>query len=275
MNKKKKVICFISVFAIILLIVALVILYNLSLIDTNINIQNQIDTNVANSDNNIYNQDSIHNFQISKNIEEITDVDEIRAYKEKSHATGNDDIYVIKDYGNGITSLEIKSSINYKVMMAGILKGTQPVENEIEELLQNEPKSNGIWIEKNSRNEILNLVNKVTNNSFEIKSDGYLSLKSNINKDSINKEDVVLNTLIEMINSDKKIIFSVTNKFYELDNINGKIVEYPYERMEPYEIAKTYTDNNNIIYFITTNSENKVNEDDIISYIVNNYKLLK
>lgn len=267
MNKKRKIIY------LIIAIALLISVFHVCYTKYNKTDTDFIENNVLTLNDISDTQNIIDNFIIPNETKEITDIEEIRNYKERYHAIGDDELYVIKDYGNGIKSLEIKSSINYNVMMAGILKKGKPNKEEIEALTYNAPEKNGIWIEQNSRIKILNLINNTTNNSFEINNEGYLTLKSNINNNSIDKDDIILNTLIEMISGNKKIVLSVTDTIYQLDSISGEIIEYPFERMDPYDMVETYVDNNNILYFITTNLENKVSNEEIIPYILEDYKI--
>ena len=66
-----------------------------------------------------------------------------------------------KDYNNSQVAV-IKPSIKYKVAFAGMINKRQPEFNELDTIIKTKhPQNCGIWIEKDSQDEFLNLIKKV------------------------------------------------------------------------------------------------------------------
>lgn len=79
---------------------------------------------------------------------------------------------------------------------------------------------NGVWIEENTREYFLNLINKVSNNRYEINNEGYLKISNNL---EINNDDnsKYIEKIDNMINNKKTIIVTVKSKNIE-QNLNNK-----------------------------------------------------
>ena len=48
------------------------------------------------------------------------------------------------------------------------------------------------------------------------------------------------------------------------DDVSGEIIEYPFEEMDPYQLIEPFSDENNIIFVMTTNSENLMTDEEML-----------
>lgn len=243
MKKNKKIIIIT-----ITLIVILIIIFALKILNQekqNRNNENNQNLNTVNEDN--------------KNI--------INEIKEEINATGNTDIYEVENEYDGRKIIQIKSNVQFETALAGILKNSIFTEEEIQTLLKDKPTYNGIWISKNSREKFLKLLNENDINNYVIDDNGYLKLEESNNSE---KEE---NKIIEKaMKSDNLYIINITGTSYIRDEISGEIVEYPFEKMDPYQILNTYKNGNATILEITTNEKNKASNKDILNEILQNIK---
>ena len=191
----------------------------------------------------------------------------INEIKEEINATGDTNIYEVKKEYDGRKIIQIKPNIQFETALAGILKNAMFEENEIETLLENKPKYNGIWISNNSREKFLELLEKNNIDNYIIDENGYLKLE----KTNSNQQEE--NTIIEnAIKSDNLYIIDITGTSYIRDEITGNITQYPFEKMDPYQILNTYDNENATILEITTNEKNKVSNKDILQEILQSIK---
>ena len=186
----------------------------------------------------------------------------INEIKEEINATGDTNIYEVKKEYDGRKIIQIKPNIQFETALAGILKNAMFEEDEIETLLENKPKYNGIWISNNSREKFLELLEKNNIDNYIIDENGYLKLeKTNNNQQEENA-----------IKSDNLYIIDITGTSYIRDEITGNITQYPFEKMDPYQILNTYDNENATILEITTNEKNKVSNKEILQEILQNIK---
>ena len=191
----------------------------------------------------------------------------INEIKEEINATGDTNIYEVKKEYDGRKIIQIKPNIQFETALAGILKNAMFEEDEIETLLENKPKYNGIWISNNSREKFLELLEKNNIDNYIIDENGYLKLEKTNN----NQQEE--NTIIEnAIKSDNLYIIDITGTSYIRDEITGNITQYPFEKMDPYQILNTYDNENATILEITTNEKNKVSNKEILQEILQNIK---
>lgn len=154
--------------------------------------------------------------------------------------------------------------MQYVVALAGIVKNDIPTEEEVYTLLEQAPRHNGIWIEKNSREDFMVLLQENNINNFSINKNGYLES----NKKDIQTEQE--KQLKEMIDSNKLYIIDMSGKTYQRDYLTGEIVEYPFEDMDPYQTIEPYKIENSAILAITSNKENKLEQKEILDAILQN-----
>ena len=190
------------------------------------------------------------------------DIETIEKIKNETYASADNDMYEVHEEYDGRKILQIKPSIQYKTVLAGILKNGKLDESEIDKILKDRPKKSGIWISKQSRQNFLKLLDDNSIMGYKISDDGYL-VQNNGNNATINKA----------IESDKLYIIDMSGKCYDRDNMSGKIVEYPFEDMEPDQTLELYSIENSSILEITTNSKKILSNKEILDDILLNIEV--
>lgn len=229
---------------ILLLIIICMVIVTL-VIFNKINVTNKKKENEENSD-------------ISNNVEIIENI------QKDINSTANSDLFEVVIEYDGKNSIRIKPDIQFNTVLAGIIKKDIPNENEINELIKNAPTNTGIWINDNSREDFINLLESNNINSFEIDENGYLKKKNNKDNELSNKVKIIN----QMVNSDELYIIDMSGKCYIRDDVSGEILEYPFEEMDPYQIAEPYYNDNVIILNITSNKNNYLSNEDILEGIL-------
>ncbi len=206
-------------------------------------------------------QDPNNTLNEQENIEKIEEV------KEETGATGNSDIYEVQEDKTTNTEIvTVKANIKYKVAFAGMIKQSKPAFGEIDKIFEeNYPKKNGIWIENNSRNKILEEMNNsnMFNSKYSINKDGYLVIEK---ENTLNENDKKIKNII---NGKKQYIFSISSLCYIVDDITGEILDYSFEDMDKYQTFEYFEDENKKIIFITENKSNQLKENEIIESVLN------
>lgn len=194
-------------------------------------------------------QNTVSNSEPTKTVAEI---------KSETGSTASEEIYEVQKEYDGREVLAIKPNIQFKTVLAGILKKGQPTEKDIEKLdLSTYHK--GIWISEVSRDKFLNILKKCGIENFEIDDNGYLQQKEESQNEYSEK-------LRDLINSDELTIIDITGTCYIRDEMTGDIVEYPFKDMDLYQICEIYETEGSKIIVITTND---VEEIDILEKICN------
>lgn len=230
---------------IILLLIIIGIVIVTLVIFNKINVTNKKKENEENSD-------------ISNNVEIIENI------QKDINSTANTDLFEVVTEYDGKNSIRIKPDIQFNTVLAGIIKKDIPNENEINELIKNAPTNTGIWINDNSREDFINLLESNNINSFEIDENGYLKKKNNKDNELSNKVKIIN----QMVNSDELYIIDMSGKCYIRDDVSGEILEYPFEEMDPYQIAEPYYNDNVIILNITSNKNNYLSNEEILEGIL-------
>ena len=186
--------------------------------------------------------------------------------KNETGLAGDDSIYQIDTEFDGRKVLNIKADIQYKVALAGVLQNDMPNYNDVDNVIQEASLTkNGIWVEESSREKFINLLKTITESEYELSNDGFLNI---INKENQNEYDKKIE---KIINGEAQYIMQIADKYYELDTVTGEVVEYPYQRLDPYQTYDVVEDSNNRIYFLNTNSDNKISDEDIIKDVINTF----
>lgn len=220
----------------------------------NISNINEIE-NVLNSDGN----NIIQNINTQPVVSE--DINEIKSMQSQINSNADPNIYRIEREYDGRRILQIKPEVQFNVDLAGIVNNGMPAENEINELVSKVPNKSGIWISEQSRQEFLKLLENNNINNIYISNDGYLQSNGNT-------ENEITTKLNNMINSNKLFIINMTGIAYERDYISGKITEYPFEDMDPYQIIQPYQVENKIILEVTSNNNEKLTDKEILETIL-------
>ena len=150
----------------------------------------------------------------------------IEEIKNEINATADTNMYEIQEEYDGRKIIQIKADLQYETMLAGILKNSKPEEEEIKSILEKSPTESGAWISKQSRERFLKLLDNNNISGYEVNDEGYLQ--------KVDGNYVKINQLIE---SDKLYIIDISGKYYTRDELSGKIIEYPFEDMDPYMVS--------------------------------------
>lgn len=187
--------------------------------------------------------------------------EQIEEIKNETGATADTNIYQVGTEYDGREMLEIKPEIQMQAVWAGIEKNGSPTEEETSTLWSSKPTKTGIWISPDSRDTFLTILqdNAITN--FSINEEGYLYKEEASQNDMAKRID-------EMINSNTIYIIDISGTCYIRDEMTGELVEYPFEKMDPYQVCEPYTYENTIIIEITTNSAGKLTNQEILSAII-------
>lgn len=191
------------------------------------------------------------------------DLNVINQIKNEINATADSDMYKIEEEYDGRKIIQIKPNIQFETVLAGILKNGEPLESEIQDLLQNRPTKSGIWIAKQAREKFFNLLKENGIDHYAINKEGYLY-------ETEKKEEEASSKLKEAIASDKLYMIDISGTSYVRDDISGEIIEYSFEKMEPYQVLDVYHNENCVILEITTNSKGKLSNQEILDGVLEN-----
>lgn len=176
--------------------------------------------------------------------------------KKEIGATADEEIYEVQKEYDGREILTIKPDIQFKTVLAGILKNGKPTKQDIEQLDLSKFHK-GVWISEVSRDKFLQILKKCGVENFDIDDEGYLYKKDD------NQSEYSLK-LENLINLDKLTIIDIRGTCYIRDEMTGDIVEYPFKDMDLYQICENFETEGSKIIVITTND---VEEIDILKTI--------
>ena len=182
--------------------------------------------------------------------------------KEEYGMTGENNLYEVQTEYDGRKVLAIKEDENFKVAFTGLIKNDKPDINEVSYMFEtNSPKENGIWIEQESREKIIDYLNNNLSSKYEINENGYLIISKKEASEIDDKIDKV-------INGDSQYITGIRSENYYIDAKTGNIIKNPFEDLNKYQ-TYTYCENENkMIIFITENKSNKLSDDEIFESII-------
>ena len=163
--------------------------------------------------------------------------------EEEENTIVDPNMYQEEEEYDGRKIVQIKPDVQYETALAGILKNGKPKESEIKELLKNRPTKSGVWVSKQSRDKFLKFLEKNNITGYEFDEEGYLK----------EKQGKTNNNITNAINSNNLYILDIAGKSYDRDELTGKIIEYPFEEMEPDQATEIYSVKNSTIIVITTN----------------------
>ena len=249
---KKKIIISICIIALIILVIGLFFIIK--------NWNNQKEQSKESNNNQ---EESFEEFKNNSIMyDEQANLDEL---KEEYKITGPDEIYEIQTEYDGRKAVVVKPEINYKVAFAEIIKKSVPELSEIDSCFEkNYPKEDGIWIDENSQERIINYLNNTEslNNEYSINDDGFLQINKNENGTEMDKD------IEEAINSDKLNVISISGTCYMVDPITGDIVRNPYEDLNSTQTYEYFEYEDDKIIFVTENINKELTEDEIFESII-------
>ena len=174
----------------------------------------------------------------------------------------NTNMYEIKKEYDGREVITIKPNLKYKVAMAGAIKKGKPEFSEIDSLLEQIPNQSGIWVTKDSRESFLKILKKANLENYTIDDKGYLIQSPSNNMNEIDKK------LIKIINGKKLYSIDIDRTTYLLDDVTGKIEEYPFEEIDPETPFELFQAENASLYVITENTYKKLDYNYIIEEVL-------
>ena len=119
-------------------------------------------------------------------------IEKIEEIKKDTGATADSDLYAVAKEYDGRQVLVIKPEIQFKTVLAGILKNDEPSMQDVENVNLNLFKKKGIWISENSRNKFLEILGECNIKNFTIDDDGYLKqLEKTENEYSLKLEELI------------------------------------------------------------------------------------
>ncbi len=202
--------------------------------------------------------------QEKENENKIKNLEIVNELKEETGFTGNSNIYEVQQEFDGRQVLTVKANIKFKVAFAGMIKKSVPTMEEIDSVLNEHlPRENGIWVENDSRDKILNLFNnKKVNSKYTIDNKGYLRIQEKNSQNDFDKK------LEKIINGDKLYILDISSICYIVDELTGDIWNYDFKKIDKYQIYEYFQDGDKMIIFINENDEEQVTDDEIFNSII-------
>lgn len=189
--------------------------------------------------------------------------EEVNDLKKDIGVSGDTDLYQIQTEYDGNKTLDIKPEIQYKVAFAGIIEQKVPKLENVDTIFnKNYPKNYGVWIDSTSREKFLTMLKENTNNEYEITEEGFLKIKKENNSTDID------NSLKEMIQSNKRYIITISGIYYEIDRVTGEILDNFYEDMDPMQATKSVDNKDDIIIYLTTNTEKRLTTKEILYELI-------
>ncbi len=98
---------------------------------------------------------------------------------------------------------------------------------------------------------------------------GYLQLE----KQNLQEENQYDKILQNCLNNNKTYIIAKTGICYTIDHITGEIVEYPFEKMDSYQLYEPVEYESQKIIIVTTNEQNKLTEEELLQGILEQMNL--
>lgn len=203
-------------------------------------------------------------YKEEQNKTTIDDEKKIKDIIEDQGFKTQENIYEIRTEYDGREQLEIKDSIQYRVVISGIIKKDKPKFNEIDTLLNNAPKHTGIWIAEDSRDSLIKILKNVTKANYSIDEEGFLQQEERFMMNSYD------NKIKKMLKEKKLFVFSINSECYIVDEVTGEIVLYPFEEIEPEQGYELFEDENKYIFIVNKNNLGKVNQEEVIRFILKN-----
>jgi len=148
----------------------------------------------------------------------------------------NDNVISEKNEENftneNVTNEESANNQNFKIMLLGIL-------NEIQDDfdISNMPnidilKEQGLWIQEESQEVFITLINALTNKRYKIDEKGFLieDIENPKTKEEIKEElNFYTEKIDELVNSERLIVISISDRYKQLNTIDNDIIDITLE----------------------------------------------
>lgn len=201
--------------------------------------------------------------KVDKEKDNVVETEKIKKLKKELGFVGVEDLYFVGEEYDGRKVLSIKPEISFQVALAAILKQETPTYSKLTSLLENEPKGTGIWIEPNSQEKCMQIINQVVGDFYTINEEGYL-----INKEGEKKGNYYTKKIDQIIQGDKTYIIAFRSTCFVIDIVSGEITENFFEQMDPYQVYEYFQNEKKQLFIITTNQENKITSQEIIEAVL-------
>ena len=196
--------------------------------------------------------------------EEMVEKEKIERLKQETGITGNTDLYFVGKEYDGREALAIKPEVSFQVAFAGVLEKEKPTFENLSAVLEQLPKKSGIWVEENSREKWIEILNQVTGNSYKIDEKGFVI------KESGQADNKYSKAIDEMIESTHTYIIAIQTSCYVVDIVTGEITENLFEQMDPYQVCEVFQEGENQLFVITTNLEKRITNQEIVDTMIRN-----
>lgn len=181
-----------------------------------------------------------------------TSREKIEKIKNETGASAETEMYGIVNEYDGREVLVIKPEIQFKTVLAGILKNAKPTIDEADNVNLNKFKKKGIWISKDSREKFVEILEKCNIDNFKIDEEGYLRIANISNNEYARK-------LEELTKKNQLLIIDIKGTCYIRDEMTGEIIEYPFKDMDLLQVCERFEITDSKIIEITTNEINTIN----------------
>lgn len=161
---------------------------------------------------------------------------------------------------------------SFQVMLAGILDKSENLDTN--NLISSIPNEKGIWIKENDREYLVNLINKFTNKSYKVNEKGFLIEDTEITKSEYDNNEIYnlyTKKLDELLNKEKLIVISIADRYKQLNEIDGDIIDI---RVEDDDYALLFSENESIensneIIILNSKKYNDTNNEETIALLMN------
>ncbi len=250
MKKKKLIIAIVIIF----IIIAICVIARCIIVNNKDKIKNKENSQTENWDNQY---SEVDKNDINYNT---ADVDKL---KEQMGLTAPSDIYEISEEFDGRKTLNVKAEILYKTAFAGIVNQEKPEMENLDKVFETKyPTRSGIWISERAREKIVKILNENLQTKYSVDTDGYLNIADNSKQNEKDKK------IEQIIKSNKKIILDICDFDYEIDNVSGEIVEYPFSQLG--DTIDIVNNNEDKILVISESKIENVSNNDIIENLIDN-----
>lgn len=251
MKKRKLVITI----AIIFIIISIFCIARYIIVNNKNEIQNKENNQTENWDNQYS--------EVDKNDINYNNTDDVEKLKEQMGLTAPSDIYEISEEFDGRKTLNVKAEILYKTAFVGIVNQEKPEMENLDKVFETKyPTRSGIWISERAREKIVKILNENLQTKYSVDTDGYLNIADNFKQNEKDKK------IEQIIKSNKKIILDICDFDYEVDNVSGEIVEYPFSQLG--DTIDIVNNNEDKILVISESKIENVSNNDIIENLTDN-----
>ena len=251
MKKRKLVITI----AIIFIIISIFCIARYIIVNNKNEIQNKENNQTENWDNQYS--------EVDKNDINYNNTADVDKLKEQMGLTAPSDIYEISEEFDGRKTLNVKAEILYKTAFAGIVNQEKPEMENLDKVFETKyPTRSGIWISERAKEKIVKILNENLQTKYSVDTDGYLNIADNSKQNEKDKK------IEQIIKSNKKIILDICDFDYEVDNVSGEIVEYPFSQLG--DTIDIVNNNEDKILVISESKMENVSNNDIIENLIDN-----